>query len=102
MSILGGPGSGRTTQCKQLEIYTNFCHISSGDVLRNEVMSGSARALKIYTCMFNGNPVPDEVKCDIIEEEMNIKRINKDPPPKVTCLNIQFSIFRDRIILPLT
>ena len=38
--------------------------------------------------MFNGNPVPDEVKCDIIEEEMSIKRINKDPPPKVMFLNI--------------
>ena len=45
--------------------------------------------------MFNGNPVPDEVKCDIIEEEMNIKRISKDPPPKVTFLNIQLCNFYD-------
>ena len=81
--LSGGPGSGRTTQCKQLELYTNFCHISSGDVLRNEVMSESDRSLNIYTCMFNGNPVPDEVKCEIIEEEMISKRMKKDRSIKV-------------------
>ena len=81
--IIGGPGSGRTTQCKQLELYTRFSHVSSGDVLRNEVMSGSDRALKIYNCMLNGAPLPDEIKCDIIREEMCVRKIRKDNPIKV-------------------
>ena len=81
--IIGGPGSGRTTQCKLLELYTRFSHVSSGDVLRNEVMSGSDRSLKIYNCMLNGDSVPDEIKCDIIGEEMCVRKIRKDNPIKV-------------------
>ena len=57
--------------------------------MRAEVMSGSSRALKIYNCMFNGAPVPDEIKCDIIKEEMCLKRVQKDHPPKV-CFDFNF------------
>ena len=39
--------------------------------------------------MFNGAPVPDEIKCDIIKEEMCLKRVQKDHPPKV-CFDFNF------------
>ena len=47
-------------------------------------MSESDRSLNIYTCMFNGNPVPDEVKCEIIEEEMIRKRMKKERKIRVS------------------
>lgn len=36
--ILGGPGSGKGTQCLKLqEKYGNIIHLSAGDLLRKEV-----------------------------------------------------------------
>ena len=37
---LGGPGSGKGTQCKKiLERYKNFVHLSMGDIIRKEIAS---------------------------------------------------------------
>jgi cytidylate kinase len=35
--ILGGPGSGKGTQCEKIVAKYGFTHLSSGDLLRNEV-----------------------------------------------------------------
>jgi hypothetical protein len=43
-------------------------------------MSGSGRSLKIYNCMLNGDPVPDEIK---FGKEMCVRKIRKDNPIKV-------------------
>ena len=37
ISILGGPGSGKGTQCEKLVNKYKFTHISTGDLLRDEV-----------------------------------------------------------------
>lgn len=35
--VLGGPGSGKGTQCEKIVAKYGFTHLSSGDLLRNEV-----------------------------------------------------------------
>lgn len=35
--ILGGPGSGKGTQCDKIVKKYNFSHFSTGDLLREEV-----------------------------------------------------------------
>ena len=40
--IIGGPGSGKGILCDRLVKHANIDHVSSGDLLRNEVASGSA------------------------------------------------------------
>ncbi|RVE50334.1 hypothetical protein evm_005000 [Chilo suppressalis] len=42
--ILGGPGSGKGTQCEKIIAKYGFTHLSTGDLLRAEVKSGSDRA----------------------------------------------------------
>lgn len=39
--VLGGPGSGKGTQCMVLVKKYGFIHLSTGDLLRDEVKSGS-------------------------------------------------------------
>jgi len=68
--ILGGPGSGKGTQCANLSIKTGFTHLSSGDLLRNEVVSGSNRGLQLYKLMEMGELVPAQVVLDLIAEAM--------------------------------
>jgi len=68
--ILGGPGSGKGTQCDNIRVKTGFCHLSSGDLLRNEVVSGSKRGLQLYKLMEMGELVPTQVVLDLIAEAM--------------------------------
>lgn len=45
--IAGGPGTGKGTQCAKLVEEFNFSHVSTGDLLRAEVVSGSAKGKEL-------------------------------------------------------
>jgi len=69
--VMGGPGSGRGTQCEKVCLkHGDFVHISSGDLMKAEVMSGSARGAKLYQLMSSGEAVPNEIVTDILAEAM--------------------------------
>jgi adenylate kinase len=72
--LLGAPGSGKGTQCKQLVKKYGLLHLSSGDILRQERASGSELGKKAQSYMDSGALVPDEI---IIE--MMIKAIEQAP-----------------------
>lgn len=68
--VIGRPGSGRGTQCENLQAKYGYIHLSSGDLLRREVMSGSKRGLQLFRLMEMGEMVPPEVVLDILAEAM--------------------------------
>merc|ERR1712037_913944 len=68
--VIGGPGSGKGTQCEMIHGKYRFTHLSSGDLLRDEVMTNSARGMQIFGTMEKGNLVPDEVVIDLLAEAM--------------------------------
>lgn len=72
--LLGAPGSGKGTQCKQIVARYGLLHLSSGDILRHERASGSELGKKAQSYMDSGALVPDEI---IIE--MMAKAIGKAP-----------------------
>ena len=57
MLPLGGPGSGKGTQCEKIVAKYGFTHLSSGDLLRAEVASGSARGKELTAIMEKGDLV---------------------------------------------
>jgi len=68
--VLGGPGCGKGTQCEKIVAKYGYTHLSSGDLLRDEVKSGSERGKALNAIMEKGDLVPLEVVLDLIAEEM--------------------------------
>ncbi|KAL0848859.1 hypothetical protein ABMA28_013268 [Loxostege sticticalis] len=66
--ILGGPGSGKGTQCEKIIAKYGFTHLSTGDLLRAEVKSGSERAKCLTSIMERGELVPNDLVLDLLKE----------------------------------
>jgi hypothetical protein len=56
--LTGGPGSGKGTQCEKIVQKYGYTHLSTGDLLRAEVSSGSERGKKLSAIMEKGELVP--------------------------------------------
>lgn len=64
---MGGPGSGKGTQCANiLKKYPEFCHLSTGDLLRDELTTKSKDAKMIEDFMKEGKLVPSELLVKLI------------------------------------
>ena len=68
--LLGAPGSGKGTQAKILMANKNIPQISTGDMLREAVASGTRFGLKAKSLMDAGDLVPDDVVLGIISERL--------------------------------
>lgn len=70
--VLGGPGSGKGTQCANLVRDYGFKHLSAGDLLREEQdREGSEFGEMIKTYIKEGEIVPMEVTIQLLENAMN-------------------------------
>ncbi len=69
--IFGPYGSGKGTQSIRLSQEFAIPHISTGDILRNEVEMGSELGKKAKIYMEKGELVPDEIVYKIIENYLN-------------------------------
>lgn len=65
--ILGGPGSGKGTQCDNLVEQYGCIHYSTGDLLRAEVKKGTELGKEVDGYMSKGNLVPGEVTANMLK-----------------------------------
>jgi len=68
--VLGGPGCGKGTQCDKIVAKYGYTHLSSGDLLREEVASGSERGKNLTAIMESGQLVPLATVLDLLAEAM--------------------------------
>jgi len=72
---MGCPGAGKGTQSAKLQQQFNLEHISTGDVLRAEIASGSALGKEIAAIINDGNLLPDDKMVELLENI--VRKTNK-------------------------
>ncbi|XP_074368543.1 putative UMP-CMP kinase 2 isoform X1 [Apium graveolens] len=66
--VLGGPGSGKGTQCSRIVDTYGFTHLSAGDLLRKEITMNSENGAMILDTIAKGKIVPSEVTIRLIRK----------------------------------
>lgn len=64
--IFGAPGSGKGTQSDLMIKKYGFGHISTGDVLRNEIKNGTELGKTAKQYIDNGQLIPDNLMVNIL------------------------------------
>ncbi|XP_057531834.1 adenylate kinase, chloroplastic [Amaranthus tricolor] len=68
--ISGAPASGKGTQCELITEKYGLAHISTGDLLRAEISSGSENGKKAKDYMDKGQLVPDEIVVMMVKDRL--------------------------------
>ncbi len=71
--LLGPPGAGKGTQAKKISEYFSLPHISTGDILRENISNNTSLGLKAKSYMSRGELVPDELLITIIKDRLSRK-----------------------------
>jgi adenylate kinase len=73
--IMGAPGAGKGTQAKAISENFDIPHISTGDILRNEIKKGSELGKKAVRFVESGKLVPDEIIVKMTKKILGNNRV---------------------------
>lgn len=70
LMLLGGPGAGKGTQASKLMDYFGIPQISTGDMLRAAIASGSTLGLNARKIMDSGRLVSDDIMIELVKDRL--------------------------------
>ncbi len=71
MILIGPPGSGKGSQARLLSERQGFVHISTGDLLRREIASGSDLGKQIAERIDAGNFISDQLMLQLLKQDLD-------------------------------
>jgi adenylate kinase len=69
--IFGAPGSGKGTQSELIKDCYNLTHLSTGDVLREEMRNETELGIIAKGYIEKGQLVPDDLICDMLDKALD-------------------------------
>ena len=69
--LLGAPGAGKGTQARLLAEHNGIPHISTGDILRDNVQRSTELGRRAKTVMESGDLVSDELVCGMVADRVS-------------------------------
>lgn len=72
--MFGPPGAGKGTQSKRIADKFDYKHVSTGDILRNEIRNQSTLGKEVKAYMDRGELVPDPVLVNILDQVVERNR----------------------------
>lgn len=69
--IMGPPGAGKGTQSEKILAFLSIPHISTGDMFREAIKSGSELGKDVASYINQGLLVPDDVTISIVKERLS-------------------------------
>ena len=72
--IFGAPGSGKGTQSEKMIAKYGFGHISTGDVLRDQIKKGTELGKTAKSYIDNGQLIPDDLMVSILADVYDSSR----------------------------
>jgi adenylate kinase len=75
--LFGPPGAGKGTQAKILSETLAIPHISTGEMLRQEIQDRTPLGLTAKDYIERGNLMPDDIMIGIVEHIVDSERCNK-------------------------
>ena len=75
--LFGPPGAGKGTQAKKLCEKYSLIHLSTGDLLRDEISRGTALGLQAKSIMDKGELVSDEIVIGMIGSKLDSNKTAK-------------------------
>lgn len=116
--LVGCPGAGKGTQAKKLSKHYGIAHISTGDLLRDQIARGTELGKKVSKIMEEGGLVSDDIVSAMLAERIKADDCKKGyildgyprnlaqaegleaitgPLDKVVCIEVEDSIIVDRM-----
>ena len=75
--VIGPPGAGKGTQAAEITHRYGLCHLSTGDILREEIHNATDLGLKAQIYMRKGGLVPDEIIDEMVESAVLRTQVNE-------------------------
>eukprot|EP00918_Siedleckia_nematoides_P057226 GHVU01124823.1.p1 GENE.GHVU01124823.1~~GHVU01124823.1.p1 ORF type:complete len:292 (+),score=46.72 GHVU01124823.1:624-1499(+) len=75
--FLGAPGAGKGTYATRLSRTWQLPHISTGDMIREEIKSKSSLGVRLRSFSDNGALVPDELVVDIARKRLEMPDVQR-------------------------
>ncbi|CRG94147.1 adenylate kinase, putative [Plasmodium gallinaceum] len=75
--FLGAPGSGKGTQSLNLKKSHCYCHLSTGDLLREAIEKKSEIGNKVKDIMSEGKLVDDDIVLSLVDEKLKSPQCKK-------------------------
>jgi adenylate kinase len=69
--LMGAQGAGKGTQAERLAPRLKLTHLSTGDVFRGEIKSGSELGARLKAILDAGELVPDQLTLDIVNRRLD-------------------------------